>query len=137
MYLGKIVEVAPSDVLYAQPLHPYTVALLSAVPVPDARRERTRRRIILKGDIPSPADPPSGCRFHTRCWLRERLGNPEICATTDPPLAADPGGEPDHTAACHFASELVRARRSPPDRRGSATQRRPDPASRARSARRT
>jgi oligopeptide/dipeptide ABC transporter ATP-binding protein len=110
MYLGKIVEVAPSDVLYQQPLHPYTVALLSAVPVPDARTERTRRRIILKGDIPSPSDPPSGCRFHTRCWLRERLGNPEICATTDPPLAAIPEALPDQTVACHFASEQVALR---------------------------
>ena len=106
MYLGKIVEVAPADVLYREPLHPYTVALLSAVPVPDARAERTRRRIILKGDIPNPANPPSGCRFHTRCWLRERLGNPEICATNDPPLASVAGAEPGQTAACHFAAEL-------------------------------
>jgi oligopeptide/dipeptide ABC transporter ATP-binding protein len=109
MYLGKIVEIAPSDLLYAQPLHPYTVALLSAVPVPDARTERSRRRIILKGDIPSPADPPSGCRFHTRCWLRERLGNPEICATQDPPLAPIAAATPDQTVACHFASELIEA----------------------------
>ncbi|MBA2314468.1 MAG: ABC transporter ATP-binding protein [Chloroflexi bacterium] len=106
MYLGKIVEVAPSDLLYQQPLHPYTVALLSAVPVPDARTERSRRRIILRGDIPSPANPPTGCRFHTRCWLRERLKNPEICATTDPPLAPIPQATPDQTVACHFASEL-------------------------------
>ena len=110
MYLGKIVEVAPSDVLYQQPLHPYTVALLSAVPVPDARTERSRRRIILKGDIPSPADPPTGCRFHTRCWLRERLGNPEICVTTDPPLASIPQARPDQTVACHFARELLEDR---------------------------
>ena len=109
MYLGKIVEIGPSDLLYAQPLHPYTVALLSAVPVPDARTERSRRRIILKGDIPSPADPPSGCRFHTRCWLRERLDNPEICATDDPPLAPIEGASPDQTVACHFARELVAA----------------------------
>jgi oligopeptide/dipeptide ABC transporter ATP-binding protein len=107
MYLGKIVEIAPSDMLYAQPLHPYTVALLSAVPVPDARTERSRKRIILKGDIPSPANPPSGCRFHTRCWLRERLGNPEICATEDPPLAPIPKASAEQTVACHFASELV------------------------------
>jgi len=107
MYLGKIVEIAPSDMLYAQPLHPYTVALLSAVPVPDARTERSRKRIILKGDIPSPANPPAGCRFHTRCWLRERLGNPEICATEDPPLAPIPKVSAEQTVACHFASELV------------------------------
>jgi oligopeptide/dipeptide ABC transporter ATP-binding protein len=109
MYLGKIVEIAPSDLLYAQPLHPYTVALLSAVPVPDARTERSRRRIILKGDIPSPADPPSGCRFHTRCWLRERLGNPEICAAEDPPLLPIAAATPEQTVACHFASELIEA----------------------------
>ena len=108
MYLGKIVEVASSEELYRRPLHPYSTALLSAVPVPDARAERTRRRIVLKGDIPSPANPPSGCRFHTRCWLRERLGNPEVCVTTDPPLEhhAGTGTSPDHTAACHFAKEL-------------------------------
>jgi oligopeptide/dipeptide ABC transporter ATP-binding protein len=109
MYLGKIVEVASSEELYRRPLHPYTTALLSAVPVPDARVERARRRIVLKGDIPSPANPPSGCRFHTRCWLRERLGNPEICATTEPPLqaAAGTGTAAGHVAACHFARELT------------------------------
>jgi oligopeptide/dipeptide ABC transporter ATP-binding protein len=106
MYLGRIVEVAQSDVLYGEPLHPYTVALLSAVPVPDAVAERSRQRIILAGDIPSPADPPSGCRFHTRCWLRERLGNPEVCATTDPPLEVSALTGPDHPVACHFVKEL-------------------------------
>ena len=108
MYLGKIVEIAPSDTLYRQPLHPYTVALLSAVPVPDAKVERSRRRIILTGDIPSPSDPPSGCRFHTRCWLREKLDNPEICATVDPPLAPIAEATPEQTVACHFASEMTR-----------------------------
>jgi len=106
MYLGKIVEIAPSDVLYREPLHPYTVALLSAVPVPDAIAERSRQLIILTGDIPSPADPPSGCRFHTRCWLRERLGNPEQCATTEPLLRTSPETHPDQPVACHFVKEL-------------------------------
>ncbi len=108
MYLGKLVEIAPSDPLCQAPLHPYTVALLSAVPVPDARIERSRRRIILKGDIPSPARPPEGCRFHTRCWLYEQLGRPEICATADPPLAPTPHAADGRMVACHFASEVVR-----------------------------
>ena len=82
MYLGKMVELADVDELYANPRHPYTVALLSADPEPDPRIRK--KRLVLKGDIPSPAAPPSGCRFHTRCWLRERLGNPENCVTTEP-----------------------------------------------------
>ncbi len=109
MYLGKIVEIASSDALYARPLHPYSVALLSAVAVPDAVAERSRKRIILQGDIPSPASPPSGCRFHTRCWLRERLGNPEICTSEEPQLSSPDGAQPGHVAACHFASELLEA----------------------------
>jgi oligopeptide/dipeptide ABC transporter ATP-binding protein len=101
MYLGKLVEVAPVDALFAAPRHPYTIALLSAVPVPDADREQERRRIILTGDIPSPANPPSGCRFHTRCWLYEKLGRPRECVDMDPPL--DPlGGDAAHRVACHF-----------------------------------
>ncbi len=109
MYLGKIVEVASSEELYRRPLHPYTTALLSAVPVPDARVEKARRRIVLKGDIPSPANPPSGCRFHTRCWLRERLGNPEVCASQEPTLqyTEGTGTEAGHVVACHFAKELA------------------------------
>jgi oligopeptide/dipeptide ABC transporter ATP-binding protein len=103
MYLGRVVEVATSTELYAAPLHPYTVSLLSAVPVPDPAVEATRQRIILKGDQPSPAAPPSGCRFHTRCWLRERLGNPEECETVDPPLR---NLAPGHTVACHFAERV-------------------------------
>jgi oligopeptide/dipeptide ABC transporter ATP-binding protein len=107
MYLGKLVEVGSSDALYARPLHPYSVALLSAVPVPDAVAERARRRIILKGDIPNPASPPTGCRFHTRCWLRERLGNPEMCASVEPGLSNPDPQQPDHLVACHFVSELL------------------------------
>ena len=103
MYLGRIVELAPSRELNADPLHPYTVALLSAIPVPDPAVETRRRRIILKGDVPSPASPPAGCRFHTRCWLRERLGNPKECVEIDPPLR--PIG-PGRFAACHFAEQV-------------------------------
>jgi oligopeptide/dipeptide ABC transporter ATP-binding protein len=107
MYLGKIVELAPADMLYSRPLHPYTIALLSAVPIPDARAERARRRIILTGDIASPSDPPQGCRFHTRCWLRERLGNPKVCIEREPPLGSAPdSAEPEHLSACHFVEEL-------------------------------
>jgi oligopeptide transport system ATP-binding protein len=103
MYLGRVVEVAPSRQLNTAPLHPYTVALLSAVPIPDPVVESRRRRIILKGDVPSPVAPPPGCRFHTRCWLRERLGNPERCETEDPALRELSSG---HAAACHFAEEV-------------------------------
>jgi oligopeptide transport system ATP-binding protein len=103
MYLGKIVEVASSADLNRFPFHPYTVALLSAIPIPDPVVESRRRRIILRGDVPSPAAPPSGCRFHTRCWLRERLGNPEECATIDPELRVLASG---HEVACHFAERV-------------------------------
>ena len=106
MYLGKIVEVAPSADLCQEPLHPYTIALMSAVPVPDARVERARQRIILPGDIPSPADPPTGCRFHPRCWLRERLGGPQLCVASEPELAARALPQDDRAVACHFVSEV-------------------------------
>ena len=103
MYLGSIVEVAGSRDLYERPLHPYSVALLSAVPIPDPAVEGRRRRIILTGDVPSPSNPPSGCRFHTRCWLRERLGNPERCVAEEPPLREMSS---HHQVACHFAEEV-------------------------------
>jgi oligopeptide/dipeptide ABC transporter ATP-binding protein len=102
MYLGKLVELAAVDDLYATPAHPYTVALLSAVPETDPRKRK--KRIVLKGDVPSPVAPPSGCRFHTRCWLRERLGNPERCAVEEPLLRdIRPGQE----AACHYSEEIT------------------------------
>jgi oligopeptide/dipeptide ABC transporter ATP-binding protein len=103
MYLGRIVESAPPRELYRHPLHPYTVALLSAIPVPNPIIEAKRQRIILTGELPSAAAPPSGCRFHTRCWLRTKLGNPEVCTSEDPalrPLAVA------HAVACHFAGEV-------------------------------
>ncbi|MBA3236616.1 MAG: ATP-binding cassette domain-containing protein [Chloroflexi bacterium] len=104
MYLGKIVEIGPPDVMYAAPGHPYTRALLSAVPVPDPESERKRKRVVLQGDVPSPVNPPDGCRFHTRCWLYEKLGKPEECRTIDPPLQVL---QTDHGAACHFADKAL------------------------------
>ncbi len=102
MYLGKLVEEGAVEQLYRDPRHPYTVALLSAIPNADPRRRR--KRLVLKGDVPSPAAPPSGCRFHTRCWLREKLGNPERCSTEEPLLR--PIDEAGHRTACHFAEEV-------------------------------
>jgi oligopeptide transport system ATP-binding protein len=103
MYLGRIVELTSARDLYRRPLHPYSVALLSAVPIPDPVIESRRRRIILRGDVPSPVDPPPGCRFHTRCWLRERMGRPERCETEDPVMRPLESG---HEVACHFAEEV-------------------------------
>lgn len=91
-------------------MHPYTCALVSAVPIPDPKIETKRRRMILRGDVPSPANPPSGCEFHTRCWLRRELGNPERCVDEDPALRVLTTG---HQVACHFAEELAGPRRDP------------------------
>jgi len=103
MYLGRIAEAAPSAALYSRPLHPYTVALLSAAPVPDPKIEERRQRVILTGEMPSPANPPRGCRFSTRCWLRQQLGSPERCSSEEPTLrTADDG----HTVACHFVEKV-------------------------------
>ncbi|HVK02452.1 MAG TPA: ABC transporter ATP-binding protein [Armatimonadaceae bacterium] len=99
MYLGRIVEIAPSDELHANPRHPYTRSLLEAVPVPDPTRRR--ERAPLEGDPPSPVNLPSGCRFRTRCAFAQ-----EVCAKVDPPFAQIEGGAPGHRSACHFAQTL-------------------------------
>ncbi len=105
MYLGCIVEKGKPADIYQRPLHPYTVALLSAVAVPDPKVEARRKRIILSGEIPSPASPPSGCRFHTRCWLRQKLGRPSQCEQVDPEPRQMASG---HTVACHFVDQIER-----------------------------
>jgi len=101
MYLGKIVEVAPSEDLYRSQAHPYTRALLSAIPVPDPRIESKRRLVELSGEIPSPINPPSGCHFHTRCPIARAPG---VCADEEPPLERKRDG---HLAACHFAEDVI------------------------------
>jgi oligopeptide/dipeptide ABC transporter ATP-binding protein len=98
MYLGRIVESGPADDVYERPQHPYTQALLSSVPIPDPRKERRRTRRILEGDVPSPAAPPSGCRFRTRCWKAS-----EECATRVPPLVRQGDAVDGHLTACHHA----------------------------------
>ena len=98
MYLGTMVELGDEDQIYSHPTHPYTQALLSAVPVPDPTLRNVREQIVLTGDVPSPANPPSGCRFHTRCWKAQ-----EICSVEDPALVLRPDGRSEHLSACHFA----------------------------------
>jgi peptide/nickel transport system ATP-binding protein len=110
MYLGKVVEVSPAEELYERPIHHYTSALLAAIPAPDPRRTRARRRAVVEGEVPNPIDPPAGCRFHPRCPAAT-----EICRTVEPPLAAYGNG---HLAACHHPrsvdpAEIEAAERSP------------------------
>jgi len=102
MYLGKMVEVAKSSDLYKKPLHPYTMGLLSAIPIPDPKLERKRKRIVLEGDVPSPIDPPSGCRFHPRCPNAK-----DICSDKEPELKNYSGDKDEHLAACFFAGKPI------------------------------
>jgi oligopeptide/dipeptide ABC transporter ATP-binding protein len=102
MYLGKIVEIGGRDDIYRAPMHPYTQALLSAVPIESPNQRGKRSRIVLEGDVPSPANPPSGCRFRTRCWKAQ-----EICSEQEPPLVSHDPARPELLSACHFA-EVVR-----------------------------
>ena len=110
MYLGKLMEVSPAKELYGKPIHPYTEALLSAIPIPDPRENRARERQVIGGEPPNPINPPPGCRFHTRCPRAT-----EVCSRVEPPMAAYPGG---HLAACHHplnvsSAEIAGAGRSP------------------------
>jgi oligopeptide transport system ATP-binding protein len=102
MYLGKLVELGDEDQIYSRPTHPYTQALLSAVPLPDPTMRNMREQIVLTGDVPSPANPPTACRFHTRCWKAQ-----EICSIDEPLLIERPDGEASHLSACHFAEPRV------------------------------
>ena len=110
MYLGRLVEEAPSDALYAQALHPYTIALMSAIPIPDPEVEDRRERILLRGDLPSPANPPSGCRFNTRCPYRQ----PTRCDTDEPELR-EIEGHAGRRVACHWAEQILTGEVQPAD----------------------
>jgi oligopeptide transport system ATP-binding protein len=99
MYLGKVVEIGNDQQIYENPTHPYTQALLSAVPVPDPTQRERGTQIVLTGDVPSPANPPSGCRFHTRCWKAQ-----DRCSIEEPALIDRPDGRGLHPSACHFAA---------------------------------
>ncbi|MFP3992655.1 ABC transporter ATP-binding protein, partial [Streptomyces sp. E11-3] len=101
MYLGKMAEIGTDTEIYDRPRHPYTKALLSAVPVPDPELRESRERIILTGDVPSPANPPSGCPFRTRCWKAQQK-----CADEVPPLVRIEGSREGHLTACHFPVEV-------------------------------
>jgi oligopeptide/dipeptide ABC transporter ATP-binding protein len=116
MYLGKVVELSPAEELYSRPVHPYTLSLLGAIPIPDPIVSRSRPRQLPRGELPSPIDPPAGCRFHTRC-----PGATDICREVEPPLTLYPGG---HEAACHHplnvsSSDVAAAVRSPAASRSS------------------
>ena len=102
MYLGKMVEIAASNDLYSKPLHPYTMGLLSAVPIPDPGLERKRKRIVLQGDVPSPLNPPAGCSFHPRCPIAK-----DICSKEAPPLKNYGKNGNEHFAACFFAGQSI------------------------------
>jgi oligopeptide transport system ATP-binding protein len=102
MYLGKLVEIADSADLYSKPLHPYTMGLLSAVPIPDPDLEKQRKRIVLDGDVPSPLNPPSGCTFHPRCPIAK-----DICSKEIPPLKNYDKKGKEHYAACFFAGKQI------------------------------
>ena len=105
MYLGKIVEIGAVDDIFGVPQHPYTQALLSAVPIPDPVKERARERILLTGDLPSPADPPSGCRFRSRCFRYTALSERkrDLCEQQEPPRERHGNSSEGHEAACHYA----------------------------------
>jgi peptide/nickel transport system ATP-binding protein len=112
MYLGKIVEVSPAEELYDKPIHPYTVGLLGAIPIPDPRENRARPRAVVEGEPPSPIEPPPGCRFHTRCPYAT-----ELCRTVEPPLTAFPGG---HLAACHHPRNVSEGDLAAAERSGAS-----------------